>query len=120
MTARARTRMVYSIAEAAQLLGIGRSTAYDLVARGELATVRIGGRSVVTRPTLASLLGVEPPLPGQLEELRPTPLATAAGDAVDTAAGTAPLPSPNATAAALRTQPSVVSSFVQPSLPFGR
>ncbi|MEZ4494689.1 MAG: excisionase family DNA-binding protein [Dehalococcoidia bacterium] len=37
--------LLLSVSEAAQLLGIGRSKTYELVATGELATVRIG-RSV--------------------------------------------------------------------------
>lgn len=63
-------RLVYTVAEAAELLGIGRSTAYELVGRGELATVRLGRRVVVTRPTLTALLGFEPPLPGELDAAR--------------------------------------------------
>lgn len=63
-------RLVYTVTEAAELLGIGRSTAYELVARGELATVRLGRRVAVSRPTLASLLGFEPPLPGELNAAR--------------------------------------------------
>ena len=63
-------RLVYSVVEAAELLGIGRSTAYDLVARGELATTRLGSRVVVSRPTLTALLGIEPPLPGELDAAR--------------------------------------------------
>ena len=63
-------RLVYTVAEAAELLGIGRSTAYDLVARGELPTVRLGHRVVVSRPALTALLGFEPPLPGELDTLR--------------------------------------------------
>lgn len=63
-------RLVYSVVEAAELLGIGRSTAYELVASGELATTRLGRRVLVSRPTLTALLGVEPPLPGELEAAR--------------------------------------------------
>ncbi len=63
-------RLVYTVAEAAELLGIGRSTAYELVARGELATTRLGSRAVVSRPTLTALLGVEPPLPRELDAAR--------------------------------------------------
>ncbi len=58
---------MYTVSEAAELLGIGRSTAYELVARRELATVRIGGRRFVTRPTLEALIGFEPPSPVDLE-----------------------------------------------------
>ncbi len=66
----ANLRLVYTVTEAAELLGIGRSTAYELVARGELPTVRLGHRVVVSRPTLADLLGFEPPLPGELDAVR--------------------------------------------------
>ncbi len=108
MTGRARARLVYSIAEAAELLGVGRSTAYDLVSRGELPIVRIGGRSIVTRPTLASLLGFDPPLPGELDDarraaVRPSPAST--GDTT-----TARVDSPG---------PPAGSNAAQPSLPFG-
>ena len=63
-------RLVYTVTEAAELLGIGRSTAYELVARSELATVRLGSRVFVTRPTLTAILGFEPPLPGELDSAR--------------------------------------------------
>ncbi len=63
-------RLVYTVSEAAELLGIGRSTAYELVGRGELPTVRLGHRVVVSRPTLTDLLGFQPPLPGELDALR--------------------------------------------------
>lgn len=65
-------RLVYSVSEAAELLGIGRSTAYELVARGELPSVAIGGRRVITRPVLTEILGVEPPLPAELDAARIT------------------------------------------------
>ncbi len=76
---RRELRLVYTVAEAAELLGIGRSTAYELVARGELPTVRIGRRLVVTRPALIELVGVEPPSPHELDTVpdrrpdQPTP-----------------------------------------------
>ncbi|MCP5068637.1 MAG: helix-turn-helix domain-containing protein, partial [bacterium] len=63
-------RLVYTVPEAAELLGIGRSTAYEYVAGGEIATVRIGSRLIVTRPTLTELLGVEPPLPAEMGAVR--------------------------------------------------
>jgi len=69
-------RLVYTIPEAAALLGVGRSTAYELVHRGELPAKRIGSRYVITRPVLTELLGCEPPLPAELEALRvPDPLS---------------------------------------------
>ena len=69
MMGRRELRLVYTVSEAAELLGIGRSTAYELVARGELPTVRIGRRLVVTRPALIELVGVEPPPPYELDTM---------------------------------------------------
>ena len=60
-------RLVYTVTETAALLGLGRSTAYDLVARGEIATVRVGRRLFVTRPTLEEILGLCPPSPAELQ-----------------------------------------------------
>lgn len=74
--ARGELRLVYSVTEAAELLGISRSTAYELVSRGELPTVRLGRRLIVTRPALTALLGVEPPLPGDLDRRRALNLVT--------------------------------------------
>lgn len=62
-------RLVYTVAEAAELLGIGRSTVCEQGSCGELTMTRLGGRLVVTRPTLASLLGL-PTLPGELDDAR--------------------------------------------------
>ena len=58
-------RLVYTVAEAAAMLGVGRSTVYDLIGRGELDALRLGRRVFVTRIVLAELLGFEPPLPGE-------------------------------------------------------
>ncbi len=53
-------RMVLSVTEAAEVLGISRSLAYDLVARGELPARRFGGRIVVLLRPLQRLLDGEP------------------------------------------------------------
>ena len=53
-------RMVLSVTEAAEVLGISRSLAYDLVARGELPARRFGGRIVVLLGPLQRLLDGEP------------------------------------------------------------
>ena len=47
---------VYTIEEAARLLGIGRSTAYEAARRGEIPTIRIGRRLLVPKIALESLL----------------------------------------------------------------
>ena len=56
-------RLVYTVPEVAAMLGVGRSTVYDLIGRGELDALRLGRRLFVTRTVLAELLGSEPPLP---------------------------------------------------------
>lgn len=59
-------RRMYTITETADLLGIGRSTAYELAQRGELEVVQIGGRRLVSASTLTDLLGENPPAPSDL------------------------------------------------------
>jgi len=50
-------RFVVSVPEAAEMLGISRRLAYDLVARGELEALRLGGRIVVLLRPLERMLG---------------------------------------------------------------
>jgi len=50
--------MVLTVPEAARLLGISRTHAYELVTRGELAHVRLGRRIVVPKHSIDTLLGV--------------------------------------------------------------
>jgi excisionase family DNA binding protein len=50
-------RLVYSVTEVGELLGISRAFAYELVARGELPVVRLGRRRLVPKVALLSLLG---------------------------------------------------------------
>jgi excisionase family DNA binding protein len=54
-------RLTVSVEEAAKLLGIGRSAAYDAVRKGELPTRRIGRRIVVPVPLLVEWLGAAAP-----------------------------------------------------------
>ena len=49
-------RMALSVQEAGALLGISRDLAYDLVARRELPSVRLGRRLVVPRRALEEAL----------------------------------------------------------------
>lgn len=51
--------LVVTVPEAARLLGISRTHAYELVARGELTHVRLGRRIVISRHALEVLLGIE-------------------------------------------------------------
>ena len=48
--------LVLSVGEAARLLGISRAHAYELVARGELAHIRLGRRVVVPRRAIDDLI----------------------------------------------------------------
>jgi excisionase family DNA binding protein len=53
---------VLSVTEAAELLGISRAFAYELVARGELPSIHLGRRVVVPRVALYAMLGAAPPI----------------------------------------------------------
>jgi excisionase family DNA binding protein len=53
-------RLVLTVAEAGQLLGISRAFAYELVARGELPVIRLGRRIVVPKAALLAMVGLEP------------------------------------------------------------
>lgn len=54
-------RQTLNIEDAARRLGINRSTAYELVRRGEFPVpiIRLGRRIVVSRHALDALLGVQ-------------------------------------------------------------
>jgi excisionase family DNA binding protein len=63
MTGSDRKALVVTVPEAARLLGISRTHAYELVTRGELAHVRLGRRIVVPKHAIDALLGLVPELP---------------------------------------------------------
>jgi excisionase family DNA binding protein len=48
----------FTVEQAAELLGVGRNTAYDAARKGDLPVLRIGRRLVVPAARLAALLGV--------------------------------------------------------------
>jgi excisionase family DNA binding protein len=58
-----RNRKLYTAPEAAQLLGVGRSTVYELIARGDVPATRVGRRVFLTASTLEALLDERPPPP---------------------------------------------------------
>jgi excisionase family DNA binding protein len=62
-------RLVYTVAEAAVLLGISRAFAYELVARGELPVICLGRRRLV--PKVALLALVEPDRPDETTSAAP-------------------------------------------------
>ena len=49
-------RLAYSVEEAAQIVGIGRTLAWQLVRRGEIPSVRVAGRVLVRRRQLEAWL----------------------------------------------------------------
>jgi excisionase family DNA binding protein len=61
-----RDRLVYTVEEAAGLLGVARSTMYELVRVGEVPSIRVGRRVFITAPAIAALTGVTPPSPAEL------------------------------------------------------
>jgi excisionase family DNA binding protein len=46
-----------SVVDAARRLGIGRSALYEAIARGEVASVRIGRRRLIPEAEVARVLG---------------------------------------------------------------
>jgi excisionase family DNA binding protein len=48
-------RLVYTVAEAGELLGISRAFAYELVARSELPVICLGRRRLVPKVALLAL-----------------------------------------------------------------
>ncbi len=58
-----------TVAEAGRLLGLGRSSAYEAVRRGEIPSLSIGRRLVVPVPALARLLLGE--LPSEVVDSSP-------------------------------------------------
>lgn len=49
-------RSTLTVPEAAEILGIGRNLAYEAAQRGEIPTIKIGGRILVLREALKRLL----------------------------------------------------------------
>jgi excisionase family DNA binding protein len=53
-------RLALTVTEAVSVLGSSRALAYELVARGELPSIRLGWRLVVPKVALLELLGLRP------------------------------------------------------------
>lgn len=52
--------LTLTVEQAAAVLGIGRSTAYELVHTGDISSLRLGRRIVVPVGQIANRLGVTP------------------------------------------------------------
>lgn len=59
MTARTNTPAVLTVEEAAKLLRIGRTAAYEAARRGELPVIRLGRTLRVPRHRLDAMLGLQ-------------------------------------------------------------
>ncbi len=55
------SRLTISVEEAAELLGLGRSAAYEAARRGQIPCRRLGRRVIVPVPALLEWLGVSTP-----------------------------------------------------------
>jgi excisionase family DNA binding protein len=53
-------RLTYTVTETARILGISRTTAYECVRRGEIPSLTLGRRVVITHTALEQLLGALP------------------------------------------------------------
>jgi excisionase family DNA binding protein len=51
-------RLTYTVGEAAKAIGVSRGLAYELVRRGDLQTVRVGRRVLVSRDAVRDFLGL--------------------------------------------------------------
>jgi excisionase family DNA binding protein len=49
-------KLTFSVTETARILGIGRNSAYEAVARGEIPVIRVGKRLLVPKAALEKLL----------------------------------------------------------------
>ena len=56
-----KERRTLTVAEAARALGISRALAYDLVRRGEIASLRLGRRIVIPERVIDELLAAATP-----------------------------------------------------------
>lgn len=54
-------RLTFTVSESAAIMGISRTTAYELVRSGALPCVRLGRRIVITRRTIEEILGAPVP-----------------------------------------------------------
>ncbi|NJS14121.1 MAG: helix-turn-helix domain-containing protein [Sphingopyxis sp.] len=59
-------KLAYSIADAAEALGIGRSTIYELISSGKMRANKIGRRTVITKKRIRKILEFTPSLCGNV------------------------------------------------------
>lgn len=57
--AKAVKAAVYTIAEVAELFGVGRNSAYEAARRGDFPVLKIGGRLVAPKRAIDRMLGLD-------------------------------------------------------------
>ena len=62
-----QVRPTMTVAEAAELIGVSRATAYEAVRSGALPQIRLGRRIVVPTATVLSMLGLCPTSPREAD-----------------------------------------------------
>lgn len=69
--------LTFTVGEAARVLGISRTTAYECVRTGELRAVRLGRRLVVPKVAIVELLAgsIAPTSPGDTTDSGSLPVA---------------------------------------------
>jgi excisionase family DNA binding protein len=53
--------MYASVADFTKLIGLGRSTVYEMLARGEFAAIKVGARTLVDVTKAREFLAAQPP-----------------------------------------------------------
>lgn len=56
MSINRKEKATYSVAEAAKVLGIGKSLAYELAHKGDIPVLKLGNRMVVPKVALEKML----------------------------------------------------------------
>jgi excisionase family DNA binding protein len=51
-------RLTYTVEEAAEIVGVGRSAAYSAVRAGDIPSIKVGRRLLVPRRALERMLGL--------------------------------------------------------------
>ena len=67
------TRLTYTVPEVAELLGISRSTAYVCVRRGEIPSLTLGRRVVISNMAFEAFLAAHMPASTSLAQSAPQP-----------------------------------------------
>jgi excisionase family DNA binding protein len=51
--------LAYRVNDFCRAIGLGRSTVYELIRKGEIRTVKVGGRVLIPKASAAALLQIQ-------------------------------------------------------------